>query len=600
MLEDLEDTNHLDEYKKLLELEKLHGKANNATTAAGFCGGTSHDIIRSCISPRRGSREEVIYEEGDYGNVADGSEGSLKDSPPLSRFAARGRLSSLSAPCLAELVGQVEGLGDCGDGNIQEPILVKPFLSAHNSPAVKKPEEEVAAQQICYAHDSLAPECQSDDIKCKAAGQSVLRPFRLTENFEEEVAETKHTATVVIKASPLSEDKGNNWHAGEDQHDTPLKVTSPASREFVLQGLSAVPGSGTVYKFQAQKTPPEHRRWRRTSRWSSCDQDPKTPDEGGKMSGKGKVSLSFTNSGKRLKDSRRNSFNDANDMVWGGTSAGKRIKDGIGEENVPSDMHPDAFAWGLMGQSDPFLGFDAVGFFTQLPDEEEQVKGGGGFTRRSRTPSKASRGKALARKVRGLRASPKPVSSLESCLRAQLTDENDRERGRQVSRPLNFSPPPDVRGSPENGLKMIGYINGVPTSPDVTPINNNPAVGAERRSPSSGSVNLPNLQKVLKGFAARLAPHKVDSNTDADEAGPKQAAVEMPAGSAGDGKWKKSLLPVILKKRKISDVKHLSMGSDQGNAKLHVEGNSYYWLSITPLHFIIGLSSAHLLEPPCF
>lgn len=575
VLEDLEDTNHLEEYQKLLELEKLHGKANNAATAAGFCGGTSHDIIRSCISPLRGSREEIIYEEGDYDNVADGSESSLKDSPPLSRFAARGRLSSFSAPCLADLVSQVEGLGDCGDENIQEPVLVKPFLSAHNSPAVEKPEEEVAAPLACYAHDSSAPECQSDDINCKTSGQIVLHPSQLAEKFEEEVAEAKHTAAVVVEASPLSEDKGNNSHVSEDQHNTALKVTSPASKEFVLRRLSGVPGSGTVYKFQAQKTPAERRRWRRTSRYS-CDQDPKTPDEGGKMSGKGKVSLSFTNSGKRLKDSRRNSFNDANDIVWGSTSAGKRIKDAIGEENVPSDMHPDAFAWGLMGQSDPFLGFDAAGFFTQLPDEEEQVKGGGGFTRRSRTPSKASRGKALARKVRGLRASPKPVSSLESCLRAQLTDENDRERVRQVSRPLNFSPPADKRGRPENGLKMIGYINGVPTSPDVTPISNNSPVGAERRSSSTGSVSLPNLQKVLKGFAARLAPNKVDSNTDADEAGPKQAAVEMPAGSPGNSQWKKSLLPVILKKRKISDDKHLSVGSDQGSDKLHVGGDSYF------------------------
>lgn len=581
MLEDLEDTDHLEEYQKLLELEKLHGKANNSATAAGFCGGTSHDIIRSCISPLRGSREEVIYEEGDDDNVADGSESSSKDSPPLSRFAARGRLSSFSAPCLAELVSQVEGLGDCSDGNIQDPILAKPFLSAHNSPAVKEPEE-VAAQLTCYAHDPLAPEFQSDDIKCKTSGQSVRHLSQLTEKFEEEVAEAKHTASVVIEASPLSEDKGNNSHVSEDQHDTALKVTSPASKEFVLRILSGVPGSGTVYKFQAQKTPAGRRRWRRTSR-CSCDQDPKTPDEGGKMSGKGKVSLSFTNSGKRLKDSRRNSFNDANDIVWGATSAGKRIKDGIGEETVPSDMHPDAFAWGLMGQSDPFLGFDAAGFFTQLPDEEEQAKGGGGFTRRSRTPSKASRGKALARKVRGLRASPKPVSSLESCLRAQLTDENGRERGRQVSRPLNFSPPADGRGRPENGLKMIGYINGVPTSPDVTPINNNSAVGSERRSSSSSSVSLPNLQKVLKGFAARLAPNKVDSNSDADEAGPKQAAVEMPAGCPGNSQWKKSLLPVILKKRKISDVKHLSVGSDQGSDKLHVEGDSYFWPSIPPL-----------------
>lgn len=62
----------------------------------------------------------------------------------------------------------------------------------------------------------------------------------------------------------------------------------------------------------------------------------------------------------------------------------------------------------------------------------------GSYTRRLRTPNRSFKCRPLGRKGRVMRASPKPLSSLECCLMAQL-DALDADLGRHVSRPLDFS-----------------------------------------------------------------------------------------------------------------------------------------------------------------
>lgn len=62
----------------------------------------------------------------------------------------------------------------------------------------------------------------------------------------------------------------------------------------------------------------------------------------------------------------------------------------------------------------------------------------GTYNRRLRTPSRSFKYRSLGRKGRVMRASPKPLSSLECCLMAQL-DALDADLGRHVSRPLDFS-----------------------------------------------------------------------------------------------------------------------------------------------------------------
>lgn len=215
------------------------------------------------------------------------------------------------------------------------------------------------------------------------------------------------------------------------------------------------------------------------------------------------------------------------------------MKDGVGVgDATPSDLLPDAFAWGWMSQTDTFLGYDAAGFLGKGPAGGQQLSGG--HVRKS--PKKTSRGTALARKVRGLRASPKPVSSLESCLRAQVADPPISNRAKFVSRPLNFS-------SSVAGEAKVEDASMIDNSTASASSVGNAVTEIRSKRRQSALPKLPNLSKFLKEYAAKLAiSSKVESSTDGGTSR-TNVQVNVPASSsANDGNCKKTPLPVPIKK----------------------------------------------------
>lgn len=576
------EAGHLEEYQSLLETEKAYGRDN-----AGFSGGKRQDTIQSCISPRPISKEKVILEEVEYDNVAvdwsleDDVKG-LRESSPVPRVSGRSRLAS-SAPCLAALV-------------TQEKVFVEDTVVV-DLPACK-PEGATTENDV----ESTTVEQKSNEIDCRDLDHQGLQPLSkpvdkfldgaLVDDVEKELSSSikalsppKEELTCSLcdldvcqghETNPSEPEFVRNWEGFQS------KVARTEREEFHCEALSSsVSGGSIYYTFQAQR-PLERFRFRRQRRrltsdlqqeriWTSVAGIQKEEN----MSGKGKVSLSL-NSGKCQSESRRSSFKDGGEIVWG-TAVGMRMQDGMNgeerEENAPglSDVVPDAFGWGLMGHCDPFLGFDAARFFSQLTDEEDQITAS--CSRQSRTPSKASRGRSLARKVRGLRASPKPVSSLESCLRAQLVDDCERDRVRSVSRLLSFASPADLRCNFGDG-NPIGYIDGVPSSPDndesIIAVKNNGRTA--KGAPSSGTtvvVEVPNLQKLLRGYAARLASGR-DEMSSADKA--KIFHGEQ-SGSPGESWWKKATLPVVMKKRKIWEL-HQVLSTASGSNGVTLEGSA--------------------------
>jgi len=569
LVEDAEEIDHIEEFKRLVDLEKLHEKDN-----AGFCGATKQDIILSCISPLRGSREEIIYEEEEEeeeedDSLASGNQqqikvGSSKASPAFSRAARRSRLASQSAPCLARLISEAEGTAATSEDLLVDPIGVVDVSSlGENS---EKFVTEVSAdidstnQEVSIG---LVKNCDARHSESRPAAEFVdstqnveLLSVDIVANPNSEVPCNENgldlrEGQTLLEDSSLTSGDEDRESIGTDCHDT------AESCDRILSDI--VVREGNDYKFQAQRHCAKPRTWRRLNRTSGCDS--RFSEGAENMTGKGKVNLSFNNPGKRHQDTRKISFTDTSDMTWD-DSSGKRIKDGVeGEEIPPSDIQPDAFSWGLVGQSDPFLGFDAAGFFGKVPAGGDQINGG--YVRRS--PSKISKGTALARKVRGLRASPKPVSSLESCLRAQMADPLDRNRGKSVIRPLNFS-------SAEEG-KVEGASMTASTSSRGSLIDES-SPKSRQSAGSSGLPRLPNLSKFLKEYAAKLATiRKVETVSDCDKNCVGVQENGLASSSPSDGNRKKTFLPALEKKRKVSDSRRfLPNGSDQGHDRSSSEG----------------------------
>lgn len=84
------------------------------------------------------------------------------------------------------------------------------------------------------------------------------------------------------------------------------------------------------------------------------------------------------------------------------------------DEDSPTDIWPGSFGWGLVGHTNPLLNYDP-GFSEDVPDVQYGRNKGG-------STKQTSRGTTVARKLRGPGGSPKPVTSLKSCLRAQMAD----------------------------------------------------------------------------------------------------------------------------------------------------------------------------------
>jgi hypothetical protein len=112
------------------------------------------------------------------------------------------------------------------------------------------------------------------------------------------------------------------------------------------------------------------------------------------------------------------------------------------------DFSSDAFSWGLLSQTDLILGFDSTCLMSH-PEDISIPKGNS--TRQIRSLRKRVR--APGRRRRTLRASsPKPVSSLQSCLSAQTFDDSDQDQA--VDWHLNF-PSLDIERERHDVVKQL-------------------------------------------------------------------------------------------------------------------------------------------------
>jgi hypothetical protein len=553
LLEDVDGIDPAVEYARLVELEKFHGKDGSS-----FCGAAKQDIIRSCISsPRRESREEIIYEveEEHDDNLGTGNSQqitvrNLKSSPTFSRRAGRSRLSSQSASCLDEILGEGEG---CEAFDVSpEVVVVDPVVVADELPdgesSGKPVFQVIEGTSAKPQEDSLDPpkNCDGNHGYSSYVTEFVNQSLNL-ESLSVDSAESASKPNLELPCNGNGSDvceegevllEGNSCTAGGGSRDEATGSgcfdTVEPSRKATLD---VVLREASYHALQVQEYAEKPRTWKRLNRHTCNKRNSGSGHCGregeGNMTGKGKVNLSFNSSGKRQPGSRRNSFEDSRDCDWD-SSPGKRMKDGVGVgDATPSDLQPDAFAWGWMSQTDTFLGYDAAGFLGKGPAGGQQLSGG--HVRKS--PKKTSRGTALARKVRGLRAFPKPVSSLESCLRAQVSN-----RAKLVSRPLNFSS--SVAG--EAKVEDASMIDN--SSASASSVGNAVAeIRSKRRQ--SALPKLPNLSKFLKEYAAKLAiSSKVESSTDSGTSRTNDQVNVPASSSANDGNCKKTPLPVPIKK----------------------------------------------------
>lgn len=594
--EDADDIDQIEEYRRLVELENLHGRDKT-----GLYGFSKQYITRSCINSLRSSREEIIYEEEeDTESGASGSEQhskveSYKASPAFPSGLGRSRLSSQSAPCLAEYLDEVEG-----------------FVAASITPEGELLDAGVVAD-VSFLGENFEKYTFEVTEDTNATSQEVL-PGSATDcgaELVEEISATECVGTSLNVGSvsdltsklPCNKDEPHvreghasldgNYVATEEDDRVKLAGTDGFYSTNSFNGAA----SGIVlrepygYVFQAVKYPEKHKTWKRLKRSAlkkkrdSCGRGYPVCEVKEGMTGNGKMNLLVNNPGKRQQDARKSNFTDSGDMTWS-SSTGKRIKDGLeGEEISPSDAQPDAFAWGLMGQSDPFLGFDAAGFFGKVP-AGDQISG----DYIGRSPGKISKGTALARKVRGLRASPKPVSSLESCLRAQMADALDIKRIKSVIRPLNFSSSAE-EGKSDNA--SVTDCNAALLSSNANTADESSSK-SRQSTVSSGLPSLPNLSKFLKEYAVKLATSsKRESRSDIDNYSVRVSANDLASTSLSDGVNKTTLLPVLLKKRKVSDSRRIHSNGFEGELdRSSTEGSP---VSFETLLFSFGLGLGVLL-----
>ncbi|XP_073389128.1 uncharacterized protein [Physcomitrium patens] len=526
--EDADDIDQIEEYRRLVELENLHGRDKT-----GLYGFSKQYITRSCINSLRSSREEIIYEEEkgeEDDSVARENQrqvkvDSLKASPICSRGRRRSRLSSQSAPCFAEYLGEAEGVA--GAGVISKNVLIQLDSVVDASPLGENPKnfrvEAIEGTNATSQEDVLgSANCDAKQSEVLSATKSVDNSSSVESLSSTGVlklnSELSCTETDSDACEGCSSLQANYSTIRKDDKGT-CTLTYSFGTVLSLNGAYSDIILTEAYDCAIQvQYSVKSRTWKRLKRNNFSKDKESDKETSGRgsfgcegeegMTVKDKVNLPFNNSGKRQQDTLKAEFTDTVDMAWN-SSSGKRIKDRVGGEEALSDIQPDAFAWGLVGESDPFLGFDAADFFGKVPTQGDQMSGA--YIRRSL--SKISKGTSLARRVRGLRASPKPVTSLESCLRAQIADPLDRNRAKSVIRPLKFSSSAE-KGNP-NDVSVIGCSAALPSSNANMVDESSSKSGLS--SASTGLPNLTNLSIFLKEYAVKLAmTSKGESDGDVD------------------------------------------------------------------------------------
>ncbi|CAM6076555.1 unnamed protein product [Sphagnum tenellum] len=370
-----------------------------------FCAGKkSHDVVQNCISPflddkkYRGTIHEAETNENCTTEIGSNAhEECLTQDVKLAVCVSAS--SNFEGSC-----ENVVGAQDTGYVFPTEPAAV-----VKGESALTRSQEQQGKSDSGTGHY---------DAHSSAGSTEVL---------SDDTVETAVENGLISVSKPSSPEKislegiqSERTPPSEKEPHAAIESATERSKQSPLEVCSAS-DSGAYYQFQAQKPSSKGSRLQRQRRKLVFEQGFEVTgvvlEEN--MGLKGKLSLS-SNSGKRQKDLQRNSLSDGSEFMWG-SLPGKRMKDGLTEEEQSpglSDIRPDAFAWGLMGRSDPFLGFDAARVFGQHLEVEDQMT-----VQRARTPSKSERWRVTTQKTRGLRAAPKCVSSLQ----AQFLDERDRD-----------------------------------------------------------------------------------------------------------------------------------------------------------------------------
>lgn len=542
LLEDTDDFDHAQEYQRLIELEKSNKKQTfSAKYNSVLCGTVKQEATHCCIGSLRGSREEVLYEDDDEESIANEDQQpskptNFKSDPTFSRAVGCSRLESQSVSSLAEILGESEGFvaGEVASEIPIDSVLAhdlcasedseEPVVEVNECPRVPSQQDLLLSPRSCDSnHSNLPIAAEFVDIPLDAEPVSANSDFHPYVEFQcnDSVSAVFEDNTLLEVKSLLVEDEDHRISTAFNCLDTAEVCHHVPSDNSLIEASN--------HSSRANKHSGKLKTWRRLKRITiEKGEDSSVSAHLGcegeeNMNGRGKVNISFTNPGKRS-GSQRTSFADTRDLFWD-PSCGKKMKDGMGAEDlVPSDIQPDAFAWGLVGHSDPFLGYDAAGFFAKVPVRGDQMSAT--YTRRS--PVKNSKGTALARKVRGLRASPKPVSSLESCLMAQMADSFDRNRVKTISRSLNFS-----TSITENGeLEKSRIVDG----PALPRCSNNAVDDSISVHKQSSLPSLPNLSKFLKEYAANLASTSTDeSSANGGTSNPSASDNGRTLGASNDG-----------------------------------------------------------------
>ncbi|KAL3690759.1 hypothetical protein R1sor_004410 [Riccia sorocarpa] len=266
----------------------------------------------------------------------------------------------------------------------------------------------------------------------------------------------------------------------------------------------------------------------------------------GKVSGNQESSEIFP--GKRSSDARKSFSRESSEMTSVSFS-GKRMKDKeeAGEETDDQAESSLASVFGPIDLSQVFFGFDSL-LFGSPKDARSPGRGSRKFKSASRNGN---------RNLRRMRESPKPLSAIESALRAQ----ESREETPYVSRVLNFGSY-EERPSPSSG--------GSEESPSSSPSSKaqefaETKVGSSESDKLKGVIGLPALitprkkglpprSKGAKSFKGRLELVIAEANFPRSVISEETERIYPSQSKLNDVVWRRTSLPVFLKKRKVSQA----------------------------------------------
>jgi hypothetical protein len=257
------------------------------------------------------------------------------------------------------------------------------------------------------------------------------------------------------------------------------------------------------------------------------------------------------------------------------------------------DFSSDAFSWGLLNQTDLILGFDSTCLMSR-PEDISIPKGNS--TRQMRSLRKRVR--APGRRRRTLRASsPKPVSSLQSCLSAQTFDDSDQDQA--VDWHLNFPSLDIERERQHDVVKQLSLkpYHGISDSSQTA----NKSVCAECHNEET-HVDPPSCDLGFRGGEEHSRRRSSSSNSSSGSSSAAAAENKPYHGMMGNGTppflcsaTSRSLDTV--KKPRIQQF--FSTSSDLGINKTHSKGIFFYNCNKFLVEFNF-MSLNYVIEPLLF